>query len=577
MTMIDDDVLLDRGDVDADSRDVPRPWVNDDGKSLPVYVIAVGADEARAMEIRDVWPSAGLLTSWEDTTRHLRRSWRIGALLIADRVPREARTRVAALLRNQPIWSSLPIIALTAVEPSEPLGVRFGLRRFERPFEAKALRRTIALALRDRTRQIALYDEVRQLRDDEARLRLAITAAMLGTWDYDVTSGETHWDLRTREMFGVDATVPIDFERTFMTAVHPEDRDAIHAATLAVLNDPCGGTFQVEYRVLDAVTGETRWISAHGECVVHERRRRRFVGVVRDVTSKKGADLELARVSEALRLESEALRELTETLERKVASRAADLEAEMALRLEAERALVQSQKMGVVGQLAGGIAHDFNNMLTSVVGSLDLAQRRIATGRPEQVGRHLGVARDGAVRAGNVLSRLLTFARSQSAENGPIRVGETLRSLHELILPTMPSDIVVELDAGADAHVVVADRNQLESAVLNLVINAKDAMPSGGTLRISVDERGVGDGSGSTAGDVAISVADDGAGMSRETKERLFEPFFSTKPPGKGTGLGMAMILRFVKDCGGRIEVDSELGSGTTVTLLLPVASRGGA
>jgi len=269
-----------------------------------------------------------------------------------------------------------------------------------------------------------------------------------------------------------------------------------------------------------------------------------------------------------------ALRQTAEQLEVKVAERTRELQAEVESRSQAEAALRQSQKMEAVGQLTGGIAHDFNNMLTGIIGAHDMIRRRRAAGREEDIDRYMDAASASAQRAAALTERLLAFSRRQSLDAKPLDANDLVTSLLDLLRRTVGERITVEVALDADS-LLIADSNQLESAILNLSINARDAMPDGGRLRIEtsvVDEGDVADGAEYGRPFVRIAVSDTGVGMSREVLDKVFEPFFTTKPIGQGTGLGLSMVYGFAKQSGGLARIASTPGEGTTVEILLPAA-----
>ena len=259
-------------------------------------------------------------------------------------------------------------------------------------------------------------------------------------------------------------------------------------------------------------------------------------------------------------------------LELAVTERTAELRAEMAYREETEAKLRQAQKMEAIGQLTGGIAHDFNNMLSVVIGGLELAQRRLATGGAK-AGKHLEQAMEGANRAAALTKRLLAFARSEPLLPSAVNPNDLLRGMSDLIERTIGDPITVAFEPGSDIWPIFVDPYQLENAVLNLAVNARDAMPEGGTLSIATANVMLSDGEieGVNAGaHIRLSVGDTGTGMTRDVLERAFEPFFTTKPTGKGTGLGLSQIFGFVRQSRGAVTVDSDIGSGTTVSIYLP-------
>jgi PAS domain S-box-containing protein len=248
-------------------------------------------------------------------------------------------------------------------------------------------------------------------------------------------------------------------------------------------------------------------------------------------------------------------------------------EAAAALR-QVQDQLRQSQKMEAIGQLTGGIAHDFNNLLQGITGSLDLVQRRIEQGRTEEVGRFLSGAMTSANRAAALTHRLLAFSRRQPLDPRPLEINPLLASMESLIQRTVGERIEAELLLAADLWPTLCDANQFEAAIVNLAINARDAMPRGGKLTIETCNMRLDDpaqGQGVPQGDyVCVSVTDTGIGMAPDVVERAFDPFFTTKPMGHGTGLGLSMIYGFARQSDGYARISSELERGTTVKLFLP-------
>jgi PAS domain S-box-containing protein len=275
----------------------------------------------------------------------------------------------------------------------------------------------------------------------------------------------------------------------------------------------------------------------------------------------------------------EALRELNESLELRVAERTRELartnellQVEMAEREQAEETLRHAQKMDAIGQLTGGIAHDFNNMLTGVLGALDLIQRRIAAGRIEEIDRYIVAATTSANRAAALTHRLLAYARRQSLNNSDVDVNAMVQSMEELVRRTTGESIQLQTRLCEELPFTHTDEHQLENALLNLVINARDAMPEGGHLIISSETVSVSAHSAPLpAGEyVRLTVQDSGCGMPGDVLARAFDPFFTTKPIGQGTGLGLSMVYGFVKQTGGQVMIDSVEGEGTSIHLYLP-------
>jgi signal transduction histidine kinase len=278
----------------------------------------------------------------------------------------------------------------------------------------------------------------------------------------------------------------------------------------------------------------------------------------------------------ALALPSPAqLRQANETLEQRIRERDDALEAlrrETADRVKAEEMLRQSQKMEALGQLTGGIAHDFNNLLTVMMGSLESIARR--AGDDKALRRALDNAQAGADRAATLTQQLLAFARKQSLQPVDQDVNDLIQRMLELLRRALGERISLHADLAPDLWPVRIDPNQLESALLNLAVNARDAMPEGGVLTIRTrnaveDVNGV---AGTSDRDqfVLIEVADTGAGMSDDVKPKVFEPFFTTKPVGRGSGLGLSQVEGFVTQSGGRVVIESAAGQGTSVRLYLP-------
>jgi signal transduction histidine kinase/ActR/RegA family two-component response regulator len=285
------------------------------------------------------------------------------------------------------------------------------------------------------------------------------------------------------------------------------------------------------------------------------------------------------RQTAASRREADSETERAEVLEQAVRERTQELwEANQALKTEAEERqaaeaqLRQVQKMEAVGQLTGGIAHDFNNMLAVVVGGIDLALRRL-NGPRREVMMHLNNAMEGATRAAALTRRLLSFARSEPLLPERVDSKELIGGMSDLLDRTLGERIRIDLELAADTWPTYVDSHQFENAIVNLAVNARDAMAGEGLMRISSDNvvlaaNEVGD---VRAGEyVQISVTDTGCGMTPEVIERAFEPFFTTKPVGKGTGLGLSQIFGFAHQSGGEVGIESRLGEGTTVSIYLP-------
>jgi signal transduction histidine kinase/CheY-like chemotaxis protein len=237
--------------------------------------------------------------------------------------------------------------------------------------------------------------------------------------------------------------------------------------------------------------------------------------------------------------------------------------------------LVHAQKMEAIGQLTGGLAHDFNNLLTGITGSLELLQTRLAQGRLNTLERYITAAQGAARRAATLTHRLLAFARRQPLDPKPSDVNRLVAGMEDMIRRTMGAEIEIEIVAAGGLWPSLIDPNQLENALLNLSINARDAMPDGGKLTIEtanrwLDEHGARQRDVPPGQYVSLCVSDTGTGMSPDVIARAFDPFYTTKPLGEGTGLGLSMIYGFVRQSGGQVRIYSEVGKGAMVCLYLP-------
>ena len=293
------------------------------------------------------------------------------------------------------------------------------------------------------------------------------------------------------------------------------------------------------------------------------------------LASQAAVAMDNASLFQAAQRELEQRRKAEAELQALNASLEERVEAEVARRAEAEDALRQAQKMEAVGQLTGGVAHDFNNLLTVIIGGLDTI-RRAKPGDTARVERAVDMALQGALRAANLTGRLLAFSRRQPLEPKRLEINALVRDMTELLHRTLGEQIELEGVLAPRLWAIEADQNQLESAIINLAVNARDAMPGGGKLTLEtantlLDESYTATDSEVVPGQyVVISVSDTGFGMSSRTLERVFEPFFTTKDPGRGTGLGLSMVYGFVKQSGGHVTIYSEEGQGTTVKLYFP-------
>ncbi|MCF5715565.1 PAS domain-containing protein [Pseudomonas tremae] len=278
----------------------------------------------------------------------------------------------------------------------------------------------------------------------------------------------------------------------------------------------------------------------------------------------------------------EALRELNESLELRVAERTRELaktnellQVEIAERAQAEEVLRHAQKMDAIGQLTGGIAHDFNNMLSGVLGALEMIRMRVGGERFAEVERYVDAAVSSANRAAALTQRLLTFARRQSLDVCAVDVNCMVLSMEALLRGTVGNHAQLHIQLEEGLSVIQTDEHQLENALLNLVINARDAVSAGGLIRVGSQALSLAAPQGLLpAGDyVQLSIEDNGCGIPESVIDRVFDPFFTTKPVGQGTGLGLSMVYGFMKQSGGHVQINSLQGQGTRVCLYLPCAA----
>jgi PAS domain S-box-containing protein len=377
-----------------------------------------------------------------------------------------------------------------------------------------------------------LASEIEERRRAEDSLRLALDAAGMGSWDFDLYTGTAQRSLRHDRIFGYAQPLPVWTLQTTLGHVDEADRDKV-ASSFAQAER--SGTIEFEARIRRAGDGVLCWVHFKGQTFYDSGRPRRIAGVVTDVTQRR-------MVEEQLR---------------------------------------QAQKMEAIGQLTGGIAHDFNNLLMIIGGSLDMLGRHL--GRPgggqgnagDRVQRLIDAARQGVARGAKLNQQLLAFSRRQDLRAEVVCVDELLPGFEHLLNHAIGEAVRVRIASSPDLWACRTDPMQLETAILNLAINARDAMPQGGTLTLSLENRTVTSQAAAPwsadGGDyVVVAVGDTGTGMPPEVAARVFEPFFTTKEMGKGTGLGLSQVYGFAKQSDGFVTIDSKLGEGTTVAIHLP-------
>ena len=654
--------------------------------------------------------------------------------------------------------------------------------------------------LRDRTRQRETDERSRKaeeaLVETEERMRLAVDATGIGIFDYVPGTGALRWDDRVRELFGLGPDDPVSYEGAFLAGLHPDDREAADAAVRSALDPGGPGAFDIEYRTVAPRDGTLRWIAARGQSTFDGPHPVRFVGTVRDVTTRRLAEQAVRATEERYRLVTQAtndaiwdwdltrdhvlwnealhaaygydlaaveptggwwldrihpddrarveadirgtiegsenewshdyrfrradgtyadvldrgymvrgpqgepirmigamldlserkrderrLREMNALLEGRVEERTRErdrawrisqdllvvagadgtlvsvneawtthlgwTEAELVgssfvafthpddveptlaafagiferplvvpyeYRLRhvdgtyrwfawtgafedglvyaggrhvtaekeqaealarTEEALRQAQKMEAVGQLTGGLAHDFNNLLAGISGSLELMATRLSQGRLKELDRYMTAAQGAAKRAAALTHRLLAFSRRQTLDPRPTDVNRLVAGMEDMVRRTVGPAVEVEVVAAGGLWTTLVDPPQLENALLNLCINARDAMPDGGRLTIEtgnrwLDRRAAAERDLPPGQYVSMCVSDSGTGMAPEVAAKAFDPFFTTKPLGQGTGLGLSMIYGFARQSGGQVRIYSEVGQGSMICVYLP-------
>ncbi|HEV3044437.1 MAG TPA: PAS domain S-box protein, partial [Roseiarcus sp.] len=380
----------------------------------------------------------------------------------------------------------------------------------------------------------------RALAESEERFRSIANSAPVPMWVSRRHGKRAFVNRAYQDFLGLPLQEAMDFD--WRKAIHPQDLGRILNEQRAGESSLLPFGLEARYRRGD---GEWRWLRSQsqprwGPSGEHIG----FIGVAYDITIWKDAEQKLA--------------EINEMLEKSVKDRTAELRA-------TEDRLRHAQKMEALGQLTGGIAHDFNNLLTGIMGALDLIKRRIAAGRLDDLDRFMEAASTSASRAAALTHRLLAFARRQSLDPKAVDINQLLSSVEELLRRTLGEQTRVTIAPFRGLWPTLVDANQLENALLNLAINARDAMPDGGELTLATAnveriEPGDAPGDVEVSGDyVMVSVSDSGVGMTADILARAFDPFFTTKPIGQGTGLGLSMIYGFVIQSGGHIRIRSEV------------------
>lgn len=399
----------------------------------------------------------------------------------------------------------------------------------------------------------------RALRESEARLKAAVDLVKLGRYSWNPQTNKLEWDEKCRAMWGLPADATVDYD-TWRTTVHPDDLGAVEAA-IQRCTDPQGdGVYDVEYRVLGN-DGRERWIATRGQTQFENDKPVWFYGVAIDVTDRK---------------------RIEKTLERRVEARTRELEeannalrSQIAQREMAEAAVQQLQRLDAIGQITTGVAHDFNNLLSVVLTNARLLSRTVQ-GPHDQEGIEL--IRTAADRGSKLIAQLLAFSRQQRLEPLEVDLNSKLVGMSNLLSVTLGGTVQLKTTFSPDLWPALVDPNQIEMIVLNLAINARDAMQPGGTLTLEtfntvIESESFRPEEPSPGDYVGLAVKDTGTGIPDHVLPHVFEPFFTTKEPGKGSGLGLAQVFGVAKQSGGGVRIETRLGQGTAVKIFLPRAA----
>ena len=480
---------------------------------------------------------------------------------------------IAAWVSTQPSWSDLPFIVLTqrgggpernpaAARLSEVLG---NVTFLERPFHATSFISVARTALKGRLRQYEARTRLEALSEGERRLQTALAAGHLGAWELELSSMTLSASATCKAIFGRRADDVFGYDQ-LIASIHPDDRNLVQANLDRTIET--GRDYSIEHRTI-WLDGSVHWAEVQAQLYTDRYgSAKKLVGVSSDTTARKTAEENLRRLNENL---EERVRERT----REVNAAHQTLLEEVAQRERAEEQLRQSQKMEAIGQLTGGVAHDFNNLLMVVLGNLELLGRHVKG--DAKATRLVDGALQGARRGAALTQRLLAFARRQDLQVKPVDLAELVSGMNDLLRRSVGPSVSIETSLPAMLPPALVDANQLELALLNLAVNARDAMPDGGTLTISLREEQVAsdDNDISEGAYLVLAVADTGTGMDPETLKKAVDPFFSTKELGKGTGLGLSMIHGLAVQLDGVLRLTSKVGTGTTAELWLPATEPG--
>jgi PAS domain S-box-containing protein len=536
--------------------DVRSPRFRAGPELVTAKILVVDDDPRNLFAVEEMLRAPGIeivtAESGEAALRHVLKD-DFAAILLDVQMPGMDGYEVAGLIRNRQRSSRVPILFLTAFnkddlhvfrgysagavdyvfKPIEPLILKSKVDVFvdlyrkteEIRRQGAEERRLLMENLRVRSEKLKTEQTLRRREEHQAVVLQSLPIAL-----YTASLKEDHRQLQftnesVERITGFKPQAFLDREDFWLSRVHPEDRERV-LAQLAMLEED--GAVALEYRWCCADGTDRFFLDQTVVIRDEEGRPREFFGMWFDVTERK----------------------------------------------QMEQSLLHASKLEAVGRLTGGIAHDFNNMLSVVIGNLDLLQKAFKGN--EKAERRARMALEGAQRCADLTHRLLAFSRRQPLQTATVDVKGLMPGLLELIQRTLGERINIALEADGPVWPVRADRAQLEAALLNLAVNARDAMPDGGDLTIRLENRSVANSAKIEPGEyLVISVADTGTGMPAHIMDRVFEPFFTTKESGKGTGLGLSMVYGFVQQSGGDVQIESAPDEGTTISMFLPRAGEG--
>ncbi|WP_150305359.1 hybrid sensor histidine kinase/response regulator [Pseudomonas saliphila] len=484
-------------------------------------------------------------------------------------------------LSKQESWSDIPIILLASNNGRSGRDTETARRRLpasagyvivlERPLSSASLLSAVDAAWSSRERQFDMRDRLAELAEERGRLNILLENVPVGISFMD-SNGRSVISNPLFRQYLPQGIIPsrrpeLAARWVALDADGRKLEPQMFPGARALRGEPIKG---VDFCHSSANGGES-WMRVSAVPLFDDNQK--IIGaasVILDINEEKQAELALRRFNEELEIQVQArTHELNAAIER--------LRTESDERARAEEQLRHSMKMEAVGQLTGGIAHDFNNMLTGVISALELIKMRMAKGKLDDVARFMGAATTSAQRAAALTQRLLAFSRRQPLDAKPLSINQLVAALKDLLQRTVSEQICLNLELCSEDPWICADANQIENAILNLVINARDAMPGGGTLSIRTrleKHLGLNSAGANESGQVCIEVQDTGCGIPEHVLGKVTEPFFTTKPIGQGTGLGLSMVYGFAQQSNGRLSINSVPDAGTTVSIWLPEQSR---